>query len=242
MHPRDSFNLGLNPWNVHTIGADVHKTGVKKEALRSVAIELSPRAEIKQMQIDFNERLVERADGKLAKVNGIERAMSIGGCSHLAAFCKAANKFCITPQQSLQDEDGKIDIAKLKKNLVMKELLEKGWTWQLVHWKAEELYPGLAAFLQRALNAGKEMTEFEVMLCMVEHAAQEDIEQVDWQKCMDIATIGSPRCIQYRVQLTHLVKNYGGGGVFHVIHELNSLDAKHCGSPMLGEEFWSAKG
>ena len=99
VHPRNSFNLGLNPWHVHTIGAEVQKTGVMKEALRSVAIELSPRAEIKQMQIDFNERLVERADGKLAKVNGIERAMSIGGCSHFAAFCKAANKFCITPQQ-----------------------------------------------------------------------------------------------------------------------------------------------
>ena len=104
VHPRNSFNLGLNPWHVHTIGAEVQKTGAMKEAHRSVAIELSPHEEIKKMQIAFNERLVERADGKLAKVNGSERAMSIGG-SHLAAFCKAANKSCTTPQPSLQDED-----------------------------------------------------------------------------------------------------------------------------------------
>ena len=104
VHPRNRGNLGLNPWNVHTIGAEVQKTGAKKEVLRSVAIEMSPKAEVKQKQIDFNEKLVERADGKLAKVNGSERAMSIGG-SHLAAFCKAANKSCTTPQPSLQDED-----------------------------------------------------------------------------------------------------------------------------------------
>ena len=59
VHPRNSFNLGLNPWHVHTIGAEVQKTGAMKEALRSVAIELSPHEEIKKMQIAFNERLVE---------------------------------------------------------------------------------------------------------------------------------------------------------------------------------------
>ena len=108
MHPKNRGNLGLNSWNVHTLGAGVQKTGAKKEALR-VAIELSPHEKMKKMQIDFNEKFVERADGKLAKVNGTERAMSIGG-SRFAAFCKAANTYCTTPQPSLQDEYGKIYI------------------------------------------------------------------------------------------------------------------------------------
>ena len=102
VHPQNRGNSGLNPWSVHALGAAVHKTGAKIP--ESVAIELSPHEEIKKMQIAFNEKLVERADGKLTKVNGNERVMSIGG-SHLAAFCKAANKSCTTPQPSLQDED-----------------------------------------------------------------------------------------------------------------------------------------
>ena len=87
---------------------------------RAIAHFFMGMSDLLKMQIAFRiEKLIERADGKFAKVNGTD----IGG-SHFAAFCKAANKLCITPQQSLHYEDGKIDIAKLKKNLVMKELLE----------------------------------------------------------------------------------------------------------------------
>ena len=194
VHPKNRGNLGLNPWNVHKIGADVQQTGAKKDVLRSVAIEMSQKAEVKQKQIDFNLKLCQRAGG--AQVNCTEKFLSIGG-SHFAAFCRAALACCPTAQQVLKDEDGNIDIAKLKKNPVMKELLEKGWTWQVITWKAEERYPGLAAFLQRALNAGNsvpnDMSEFEVMLCIIEHAAQEE-DDIDWKKCQDIATHGNPRC------------------------------------------------
>ena len=102
VHPNNRGNLELNPWSVHALGAAVHKTGAKIP--ESVAIELSPHAEMKKNQIEFNEKFVERADGKFAKVNGTETAMSIGG-TRFAAFCKAANKSCTTPQPSLQDED-----------------------------------------------------------------------------------------------------------------------------------------
>ena len=227
---------------MHKIGADVQQTGAKKDVLRSVAIEMSQKAEVKQKQIDFNLKLCQRAGGKLAQVNCTEKFLSIGG-SHFAAFCRAALACCPTPQQVLKDEDGNIDIAKLKKNPVMKELLEKGWTWQVITWKAEERYPGLAAFLQRALNAGNsvpnDMSEFEVMLCIIEHAALEE-DDIDWKKCQDIATHGNPRCSQYKDYLMDFVKNYGGGVGAPIIHELNTFAAKHCGSPLLGEEFWTA--
>ena len=57
-HPKNRGNLGFNPYNCHKVGADVEQVGAKKEALRSVAIELSPNEKIRNLQIAFNLSLI----------------------------------------------------------------------------------------------------------------------------------------------------------------------------------------
>ena len=49
-------------------------------------------------------------------MNGEERYITVG-CGHMAAFCKVAEIGGKTPQKDIADEDGRIDVNKIKKNI-----------------------------------------------------------------------------------------------------------------------------
>ena len=81
----------------------------------AVCIELAPSGARREQQLAANKKLVDRAGGLLAEVNGEERYITVG-CGHTAAFCK-----CVlmgggpTPEHAIQNEDGKIGVQKIKK-------------------------------------------------------------------------------------------------------------------------------
>ena len=97
---------------------------------------------------------------------GDEAFLTLAG-GHFAAFCRAALNRCATPEPKLQDHENKIDVAKLRRDKAFAEMLDKGWEYTKISWEAEERYPKLCAFIQRAMNASNtvacDASELEVM-------------------------------------------------------------------------------
>ena len=64
------------------------------------------------------------------------------------------------------DEQGCVDVGKLKKDIVFKKLLDDGWKCTIISAHAEELFPDLIDFIQRAKHAhnsiASESSETEV--------------------------------------------------------------------------------
>jgi len=78
-------------------------------------MELASSGKVRTEQIEDNMKLVARSQGLIAPVNGLERYITLG-CGHTAAFCKPAMVGEKTPEKSIQDEHGNIDVAKLCRN------------------------------------------------------------------------------------------------------------------------------
>ena len=94
---------------------------------------------------------------------------------HFEAFCKASIAGCKTSEPAVANDIGCVDLEKLKKDPVSKKLLEEGWPCKIIHTRAEELYPGLADFIQRVCNAtnkcASDTSELEVLMTIYEFAA-----------------------------------------------------------------------
>ena len=111
------------------------------------------------------------------------------------AFCKAVNASCKTKVTTIMDEQGCLDAGKIKKDFVFKKLLETGWKCIVINAQAEELFPGLPDFIQRAKNAhntiASESSEIEVCVSMNEFASnmQKIGTEVNWDTCMKAAKV-----------------------------------------------------
>ena len=187
-HPCNRSGLGLNPHNAHRTGAKVQSIGADRKQLDTYLFTMPPAGAVAAKHIKFNEDLVRIADGMLAPVNGHELYTSVAG-GHFEAFCRAAIAGCKTNQKNIMDDQGKIDVGKLKNDFVFKQLLEKGWKCTIISYHAEEMFPSLPDFIQRATNAhnsiGVSINEFASNMQKLGH-------EVNWDKCIDAATTGNP--------------------------------------------------
>ena len=191
-HPCNRGGLGLNPHNAHRTGAKVQSIGADLKQLDTYLFTMPPAGAVAAKHIKFNEELVSIAEGMLAPVNGHELYTSVAG-GHFEAFCKAANAGCKTNQKNIMDEQGNIDVGKLKKDFVFKKLLEKGWRCMVIDGHAEELIPGLPDFIQRAKNAhnsiASEASETEVCVC-------QSMSLLQICRSLVILSIGTPALMQ----------------------------------------------
>jgi hypothetical protein len=66
-HPHNRGKLGINPFTAHRTGARIISVGCDKDELdKAVSIEISPHADSKKAQLDFNKALVDRSQGLMA--------------------------------------------------------------------------------------------------------------------------------------------------------------------------------
>ncbi len=206
---------------------------------------LPPAGEVADKHIKFNEDLVKIANGMLAPVNGHELYTSVAG-GHFEAFCRAAIAGCKTNQKNIMDDQGKIDVGKLKKDFVFKQLLEKGWKCTIINYHAEEIFPSLPDFIQRAKNAhnsiASESSETQVCVSINEFASnmQKLGHKVDWDKCIDAATTGNPPCSGYAKVLAKYCSLYSGGVGAPELVRLDKFAKRQAANAKLGEEFWTA--
>ena len=241
-HPCNRSGLGINPHNAHRTGAKVQSIGADRKQLDTYLFTMPPAGEVAAKHIKFNEELVRIAEGMLAPVNGHELYTSVAG-GHFEAFCKAAIAGCKTNQKNIMDDQGKIDVGKLKNDFVFKKLLEEGWTCTIISYHAEEMFPSLPDFIQRAKNAhnsiASESSEIQICLSINEFASnvQKLGHKVDWDKCIDAATTGNPPCSDYAEVLAKYGRLYSGGvGA----PQLDKFAKRQAANAKLGEEFWTA--
>ena len=244
-HPCNRSGLGLNPHNAHRTGAKVQSIGADRKQLDTYLFTLPPAGEVADKHIKFNEDLVKIANGMLAPVNGHELYTSVAG-GHFEAFCRAAIAGCKTNQKNIMDDQGKIDVGKLKNDFVFKQLLEKGWKCTIINYHAEEIFPSLPDFIQRAKNAhnsiASESSETQVCVSINEFASNMEKlgHDVDWDKCIAAATTGNPPCSDYAEVLAKYGRLYSGGVGAPQLVRLDKFAKRQAANARLGEEFWTA--
>merc|ERR1712039_1075077 len=59
-----------------------------------------------------------------------------------------------TPIAELRDDQGKLNVAKLKQNPQFKIMIEDGWSWTIIPAGVDELFPAFAKLAMKALNTG----------------------------------------------------------------------------------------
>ena len=213
----------------------------------------SPRTfQIDIMQIENNpqeqlapmEKVIESSKGMLAPLNGQERLQSVG-CGHMSQFIKAAWHGCKTPIKAIQDVNGCIDKAKLKRDDEIQSMLDDGWSWEVFPAQAEETWgPRLADVSQRALNASHEVassiTEIEVAVSMADCVPDEGATTEDWEFAQAAATSGNPPCGPYAHLLRDLAQLYGGGRGAPMLVKLDAFAKQFGENRRLGEEYLAA--
>ncbi len=148
-HSASRSSLGLSPYDVHRTGRMTAQVGALLRELDSVCIELPSGSKAKDAVVAFNQKLYDAGDGLLAPVLGSEKFASLAG-GHIVAFCRAANHECRTTEVAIQNPNGGIDAAKLRRDPVFKIMLDEGWEWVVLTSTVEERFPKLSDCLQRA--------------------------------------------------------------------------------------------
>ena len=246
VHPANRSKLGVNPYNCHRVGAYIKRMGADLELLnKATAIEIAPLDPKHSDQLEFNRKLVAMSSEMLAPINGSERFLSLGN-GHTAQFAKAAGAQCRTPQASMST-DGYLNVQHLTKDdHSLKIMLEEGWTWTILPWQAEEVWPALPDLVQRSLNASNSIasqaSELETACAVAEFAQMQANAggTVDWEKAIEAACASMPPCANYIQTIGAYVKLYSGGGHAPMIHYLDEFAKAFGENRRLGEEFLQA--
>jgi hypothetical protein len=201
VHNMNRNKLGLNWHHCHELQANVRTIGADRQLLdRACCFEMAPMGTDKAEQLTFNENLIERSAGLLAPRNGSERYLTVS-CSHFCAGVKAALAACPTPEKSLRDEDGKVDINALYKDAVYKSIAEDGIDFMVVPWYVDACIEGLADLAQSALNAEHATYAMASELQCMAALAQKHELVGDMKAAIDEVSLSLPPCAEYRLRI-----------------------------------------
>ena len=249
VHKENRGRLMLSPHNAHRNCLSIHKVGADmSQLINAVAMELPAAGRARDEQFIANERLVKAADGLLPSINSEERYATLG-CGHTAAICKLAGQANPkTPIAELKDEDGNLNVAKLKQNPQFKTMIEDGWSWIIIPALVDELFPAFAKIAQKALNTsnhvGIAVGELETQLQLSDLVDDNGFTEnnKDWEAlAVNFVEDLCVPCAPYAKHLLHFVKLYGGGpGAPHIRLMDNVAKTFQCTHVCLGPTFWQA--
>ena len=128
----DCWNKGMKMWAV----------GIRKELLTSsMAFELAIKTDLREKQLQANQKLVESSHDLLAAITGQKRFLSVSS-SHLTAWLKAVGSGCGGP-----NDMGPLQLRQGESNSdVVSALLQDGWMWVVRSSAVEEQWPKLPGF------------------------------------------------------------------------------------------------
>lgn len=246
VHPENRAKLGVNPYNAHRVGSYIKQVGADfAELANATAFELSPMTNIREKQLEFNKKLIEHSGGMLAPLSGGERYLTVS-CGHTAAFCKAVLGQCRTPQSSLANSDGVLNLDHVAKgDWKLRSMIQDGWTWLIISWQVEAVFRELPDLAQRALNASNSVaslsTELEVASSIAEFASLQGAQgKIDWDSCIAAAGATAPPCKPYIHVIAEYTKKFGGGTGAPMIKYLDTFSKTFGESKILGVEFLTA--
>ena len=168
------------------------------------------------------------------------------GCGHTTAFTKLAKVGGKTVARSLQDDDGNIDIRKLRKNAEFRAMLDEGWPWTVMSSAVDIAFPAFAKVAQKALNVNNHVAqktgELEMALGLVDLCSDPGFqEEPDWKglACQSMLDQGIPAGPYARVILDFALE-YGGRAQIPEFKFMHNVASQFGCSRVLGETFWTA--
>ena len=221
VHKGNRGGLGLSPYNAHRNAATIFSVGANKKKLDAAfAMELAPSGTQRESNIRFNEILVARSHGLLAKLTGEERFATLG-CGHTAAWCKTAAAGGITPESIFQDASGGIDTHKLSSDKVLTSMIADGWDWEIIPYIIDVMFPMFAHVAQSALNASNHVaslvSELETAVTLATTLGCTGMQQnaqdaKDWERLAleNVKAVCAP-CAAYAGVIMEFVKKFAGG-------------------------------
>ena len=246
-HKDNRGKLLLSPHNAHRNLYNIYKSGADlKELANAMCIELPLAGKLRAEHLEKNKVVIQRADGLLPEMNGMERYVTVG-TGHTTAICKHAHAGGKTPVKALQRADSTdLDVQKLCTKPNFKQMIEHGWGWAVVPAWVDEMFPAFAPIACRALNTrnhtSTEMGELET--CMTLGASADDPGMKDeegWEEiaCDNIVSLCAP-CSSYARCLLDFVTLYGGGVGSPLISFVNNVATEFGCNVSLGQTFWNA--
>ena len=150
--------------------------------------------------------------------------------------------------KQIADDQGRLDLSKLKKQKRLADMLDRGWEWKVLKWQVGDTWERAPDILQAALNAshgvGADASEMEVAMSIadrVQAAEERGDESADvWGDAVNEACASKPACTSYADKIGTLVHMYGGGQEAPVIRKLDSIAKQWNDTRKLGSEFLGA--
>jgi len=243
-HKNNRGGLMLSGHNAHRTAARIQKCGAQLSQLHNaMAVEIAPHGPWREEQLKANKNLVARSNGLLPAINHEERYLTLG-CGHTCAFCKHAAVGGPTPQESLKDEFGQVDVQKLKRNANFKTMIEIGWDWTIVPWAVDAHFPKFSKIAQKALNTANhvstEVGELEAASTLADNLADAG-QKSDWEEMAieNIISLNIP-CSAYCKVLLEFVKLYSGGDCAPYVKFMYNFATQFQYLYPLGESYWTA--
>ena len=154
VHTDNRSYLMVNPIGFHSTLAMIKRVGAKKSALEAnaIAVELCPVGKLRDDQINANKALVAKSEGLMKPVMGDEKILSLGS-SHATQGFAAAFHGCKTPEQTLQDCTGCVDVnGWIATQPVVATIKASGFSWRVIKWQVPAMWPKIPDLASRAYN------------------------------------------------------------------------------------------
>lgn len=233
IHPQNRAGKMCVPAEVHAKGDKLLKTGADLSRLDGICFEVASDPQKRNVQLQANRDLQEQSEGKLAKVVGNERYLSVSG-SHTVAFVKSVSEQCVTEEPGLLDlcPGGQLSLEALVSGSSIPladhpftQMVKMGWTWKIIKQEVEVQFPDLPALVQQAQNSSHalatQMNEVEAAMQIAYWFKQCQ----SMAEAVKLTMASQPACAHYLDCIGRYVRLYGGGSDFPIISVLDGVCA-----------------
>ena len=245
VHPDNRSTTMINPPACHRTGAYMRAVGVKRQVLEqnALAIELCPVEPMKSFQLDKNREVALRANGLLKHVVGDERFLTVAS-THAIGLFRAAKHRLATPEKTLQDEHGHIDLAAWSQKQPDVGRIVAGIAIKVVRWEAAAYWPCIPDLASRAKNGAGAVQvsrpELEVLanVATISKAAAESGKIIDWKAVVAEATTVPAQCNEWAHVFANFVQLYADGVGAPLVFALDRAVKAKFAHRNMGEELW----
>ena len=245
IHPENRSTTMINPPACHRTGGYMRAVGVKRHILEqnALAIELCPVEPMKSFQLDKNREVASRANGLLKTVVGDERFLTVAS-THAIGLFRAAKHRLVTPEKTLQDEHGRIDVAAWSQKQPEVGQILAGITIKVVRWEAAAHWPGIPDLASRARNGAGAVQvprpELEVLanVATISKAAAGNGKTIDWKAIVAEATTVPAQCNDWAIVFANFAQLYADGVGAPLVFALDRAVKAKFAYRNMGEELW----
>ena len=205
---RSGWGVGGAQAQVH--GEEVVRVGFSwKKASDACAFEKAPFGPEAVRGDRFNQQSINNSGGLIPSLVFL-KILSVGA-GHTNTFLRQLKAKVRAVVDALADENGFIDAEKITMNRPeLREAVEKGLHWLVMHWACALVWPMLPDIIQNALNtdarSGQSEVELMLWLCGKQEEALLAGQSPDWKKFEEHACRSLPACANWMGAITKLVQ------------------------------------